>query len=411
MGQAAIATVRAKAPPVLKNLWRPEREAPITFASETVSGRRQVHGAGVPRFTIRVPDEASLKRFLDTDNYSAAMSFVRGEFDVDGDLLAAIRYHSRAQPNRLMALAFTFIARYAPTRLQTWVQTRTRAARNIQYHYDLSNDFYRQFLDRRMVYSCAYFRDPAWTLDRAQEAKLDHICRKLDLAPGERFLDIGSGWGALVRHAAGHYGVRATGCTLSEQQFDYAVTETERSGIGERVTFHKLDYRNFHERFDKIASVGMFEHVGRHRLRAYFRKVGELLEDGGLFLNHGIVRPQQVGDGPETLFLQRRVFPGGELAHLGDVIRAAEDAGFEVLDVENLRPHYALTCRRWVERLRERADTCARLVGEEAYRTWLLFLATSSVDFEQGSVDVHQMLLAKRHPAGPRRLSRDYMYK
>jgi len=391
--------------------WEPERDVSVAFALRTARGWKQVHGSGRPRFTLAGVDEMQLEKFLRADAYSLATAFLRGEFDIEGDLIAAVRFQLARRRRGLRDLAFAALARFAPSRLETWFQSRSRAARNIRFHYDRSNAFYRQFLDSRMVYSCGYFKDPGWPIEQAQEAKLDHICRKLELGPDERFLDIGSGWGALVIHAAERYGARATGCTLSRRQSEFAAEEVRRRGLEDRVRIVETDYRDLRGRFAKVASVGMFEHVGRHRLRGYFERVCGLLEDDGLFLNHGIMRPQRVSDGPETLFLQRRVFPGGELAHLSDVIREAENAGFEVLDVENLRPHYALTCRAWVERLRRNAAACVEAAGEETYRTWLLFLAASAASFEQGATDVYQLLLAKRHPPGPRRLTRDYMYR
>ena len=288
------------------------------------------------------------------------------------------------------------------------MQSRQRAAENIRYHYDRSNEFYKNFLDTRMVYSCAYFERPNLSLDEAQIAKLERICRKLDLRPGDRFLDIGCGWGALLVHAAEHYGVRATGCTLSRSQVEYTGEIARNRAHGAEIDVQEADFRDVDGRFDKIASVGMFEHVGRHRLRRYFRKVDDLLERDGLFLNHTIVRPEFVGESAQTLFLQRKVFPGGELAHLSDIIRVAELTGFEVLDVEDLRPHYALTCRAWVERLRRNANRCLETVDAEVYRTWLLYLAGSAVSFEDGLTSVCQILLAKRS-SPKRRLTRDYM--
>jgi cyclopropane-fatty-acyl-phospholipid synthase len=283
-----------------------------------------------------------------------------------------------------------------------------RAAQNIRYHYDRSNKFYKQFLDKRMVYSCAYFRTPETPLDDAQVAKLDHICRKLDLRRGDRFLDMGSGWGALLVHAAEHYGVQATGCTLSRSQAEYARDSASHRVTGEQVAVLEMDFRDVTGHFNKIASVGMLEHVGRHRLHNYFRKVHDLLGPKGIFLNHSILRPELVTDSAQTLFIQRRVFPGGELAHLSVVIRAAELAGFEVLDAEDLRPHYALTCRAWVERLQRNAGACLDAVDRETYRTWLLYLAGSAASFEGGLTSVCQLLLAKRNSPA-RRLTREYM--
>ncbi len=262
-----------------------------------------------------------------------------------------------------------------------------------------------------MVYSCAYFESPDQTLDHAQEAKLDLICRKLDLRAGERFLDIGCGWGALVTWAVEHYGARALGCTLSRRQHEAAVRLIGERGLSDRARVELCDYRDVEGRFAKMASVGMVEHVGRTRLVAYFKALAARLEDSGLLLNHGIVRPSTVREDATGTFLQQRVFPGGELASLEDTIAAAERAGLEVLDAENLRPHYALTCRAWVARLQANRDVCLSLVGRETYRTWLLYLAASAVGFMQGTTDVYQLLLAKRSAAQARHLTRRHMYQ
>lgn len=371
--------------------------SPTAYAVEFRDGRTQPHGDGPAAFTVTVADEAQWRWFLKADVYSAAMAFVRGEFDVRGDLVAAIRFFKdtaarRNWKHRLM----TALERVAPHRFESFFQTRARAARNIRFHYDRSNDFYTQFLDSRMQYSSAYFRDPAWSLEEAQLAKLDLICSKLALQPGERFLDIGCGWGGLLMHAAGRYGVNAVGCTLSRRQFEYATAAAAEKGLADRVVIRELDYRDLDGRFHKIASIGMFEHVGRRRLREYFRKIGSLLEEGGLFLNAGMTRPQFVKNNPETLFSQRKVFPGGELVPLGDVVREAENCGFDVLHIEDLRSHYALTARAWVRRLQQNRDACLRLVDGETYRIWLLYLSNFILNFERGLTGMYDVLMAKR---------------
>ncbi len=359
------------------------------------------------QFRVEFANDRVKRQALEGDLYSTALAYVRGEIDVAGDLFAAIRFFL-TRPRRGWRQAWhLLLARCGAWRVEATWQSRRRAVRNVQRHYDLSNDFYRQFLDRGMTYSCAYFQQPDWEIETAQEAKLRHILTKLDLHSGERFLDIGCGWGSLVERAA-RDGASATGCTLSRAQYELA--RERLAGFGRRVTVLEADYRDLAGPFDKIASVGMFEHVGRRRLHMYFRKVYDLLDERGLFLNHGLVRPQNLEEGAETLFLRRMVFPGTELPHQAEVLRTAEEAGFEVLDVENLRPHYALTCRAWVRRLLENREACVSHVGPETHRTWVLYLAACAVQFEMGRVCVCQTLLAKRSSPLPRRLSRDYMY-
>lgn len=368
------------------------------------------HGSDRPEFTFILRDREQYEWLQKADLYAAAIAFIRGEFDVEGDLISAVRFKKGASGSSLRDMLAAALARFAPQRIETWFQSRRRAASNIRFHYDRSNGFYRMFLDAKMVYSCAYFKDPHRTLDEAQTAKLDHICKKLDLNREDSFLDVGCGWGGLVLHAAEKYAARATGCTLSLQQEFFVFQKILERNLDQRVHIKECDYRELTGRFSKIASVGMFEHVGRKRLCQYFRKIFDLLDDDGLFLNHGIIRPEGSSDGPESLFLQRKVFPGGELATLGTVLQEAGRCGFEVLDVENLRPHYALTCRHWVGRLQANARDCLAQVDGETYRTWLLYLAGSAESFESGTTDLYQVLMAKRRSPKNRRLTRDYIY-
>jgi cyclopropane-fatty-acyl-phospholipid synthase len=348
------------------------------------------------------------------DAYSAGLAYVRGLIDVQGDLIEAVRYqlaHAGATWRRQWLDA---ACRWTPWRLMQGWPGRAATARNIRFHYDRSNEFYRQFLDSRLVYSCAYFKEPAGlqgedSLDQAQLSKLDHICRKLRVQKGDRFLDIGCGWGALVLHAAQCYGATASGCTLSIHQAEYAAERARQERLA-AASIHEMDYRDMTGEFDKIASVGMFEHVGRAHLETYFRKVYGLLTRDGLFLNHGITRPAGVPADAQSLFIARKVFPGSQLLHLDEVIRTAERVGFEVLDVENLRRHYALTCRAWVERLSAHRDTCLQAVDEETWRTWKLYLAGCTIAFEDGDLGLHQVLLSKKGASRPYPMTRDYMY-
>ncbi|MFO1150338.1 MAG: class I SAM-dependent methyltransferase [Alsobacter sp.] len=276
--------------------------------------------------------------------------------------------------------------------------------RNIAYHYDVSNAFYGLFLDPEMVYTCAYFQ-PDWhdDLARAQVDKLDMICRKLRLQPGDRFLDIGSGWGALVCHAALRYGVIATGVTLSEEQAALARAKAERLGVADRVTILLQDYRSLEARFDKIASIGMFEHVGIDNHRAYFAAVNRLLEPGGLYLHHAISRPAKGDDKSfrkmraEYRALTRYIFPGGELDHLGMSIANLERAKFEIHDVEGWRRHYARTTRLWWDNLNRNREAADAEVGPDKTRLWLLYLAGCSLAFERGAVGIFQTLAQKRN--------------
>ncbi len=346
------------------------------------------------RFTILGAAHRTIGPYLKADAYSAALAFIKGELAVEGDIFSAIRFFLSQRQLTLRTGWLALRARLAAALPQKWT-----AERNIQFHYDRSNAFYSLFLDSRMQYSAAHFENAQVSLDDAQAEKLDRICRNLQLQPHERFLDIGSGWGGLILWAAEHYGVVGHGCTLSTQQLEFANALIKNQRLQDRASVELRRYSDLTGTYDKVASVGMFEHVGRKHLPAYFRKVYSILREGGMFLNRGIVRPEGVSDGPETLFLQRNVFPGGQLVHLAEVVREGEQAGFEVLNVEEFRNHYALTCRCWVERLRANEQACQKLVGAASYRTWLLYLAASAVNFEAGVTGAAQVTFLKRGPA------------
>jgi len=340
----------------------------------------------------RIPSQKAQRM----DTYSLAMAYIREDISVDGDLFAAIRsFRDRPGPP-LRSIAIKAAAWLGRSGIGARLANRARAARDIQFHYDRSNDFYRLFLDSRMQYSEGHFTGPDCSLEEAQEAKLDRICRHLALRPGLRFLDIGCGWGGLLIHAAERFGVEATGCTLSREQRRLASALAERAGLGGHIEIREMDYRDLTGQYDRAASIGMFEHVGPKRMAAYFRKVYSLLAPDGLFLNRGIVRPERQSNNAETLFVQRHVFPGGGLTPLAAVVRHAELAGFEVVSLENLRHHYARTCRAWVANLSAHAGECRRLVGAAAWRTWLLYLAASAVNFEDGRIDCVEIVLRKK---------------
>ncbi|MED5620360.1 cyclopropane-fatty-acyl-phospholipid synthase family protein [Ideonella sp. BN130291] len=304
--------------------------------------------------------------------------------------------------------------------------TAEEDARQIQFHYDVSDDFYTLWLDPRRVYSCAYYRDPAMGLAQAQEAKLDLVCRKLLLREGERFLDIGAGWGGLLLWAAEHYGVRATGITLSKNQHAHVNRLIDERGLRGRVTMELMDYRHLPEDkpYDKIASIGMFEHVGLAQLPTYFAKIGRLLRPGGLLMNHGITaggtRNQKLGNGLGD-FIERYIFPGGELLHVSHVLRVMAESGLEMVDTENLRPHYARTLWAWSDNLESRLAHAREVVDERVLRAYRLYLAGSAMAFERGWIALHQMLASRPSgdvSAGALRgaqsaypFTRDYIYR
>ena len=273
---------------------------------------------------------------------------------------------------------------------------------NIQYHYDVSNAFYALFLDPQMVYSCGYFTDWGNDIASAQRDKLDMICRKLRLQPDDTFLDMGCGWGALVCHAAQHYGVRAHGVTLAENQYALAKEKVAKLGLENRVTIELKDYTRLDGSFDKIASIGMFEHVGLANHRTYFQTINRLLKQQGLYLHHAITRAAKAsGKGfrkkrPEAVALARYIFPGGELDHIGMTVANLEGNGFEVHDVEAWREHYARTCRLWHDRLLANREAAEREVGRDKTRLWLAYLAGVSIAFERNTARIFQTLASKR---------------
>jgi cyclopropane-fatty-acyl-phospholipid synthase len=284
--------------------------------------------------------------------------------------------------------------------------SKERDQEAIAYHYNLGSDFYRLFLDRRMVYSCGYFPTGQQDLDAAQEAKLEHTCRKLRLQPGERLLDIGCGWGGLIMYAAERFGVQALGITLSQPQAELANRRIAEAGLSDRCKALVLDYRDLASQgpFDKIVSVGMVEHVGRKKLPEYFQSAWKGLRPGGLFLNHGITAAgKDKGSGSlldrhlfqRGAFIRKYVFPDGELIPEGDMLGVAERTGFEVRDVESLREHYALTLRHWVRRLEAHREEALRLVDERTYRVWRLYMAGCSHAFTTARLSLHQALLSK----------------
>ena len=272
----------------------------------------------------------------------------------------------------------------------------------IQFHYDVSNDFYKLFLDPEMQYSCAYFKTPETSLAQAQLDKLEHTCRKLQLKPGERLMDIGSGWGGLICYAAKNFGVTAHGVTLSKEQFAHTEEKIKREGLEGKVTVELTDYMNVQGTFDKVVSVGMFEHIGLANVPAYFSKMNTLLRERGILLNHAITRRAKSSKKkfskvrPERKFMQKYIFPGFEMDHIGHSIEQMEIKGFEVKDVESLREHYAMTCEHWAKNLDCNKEKAIEYVGVEKYRLWVAYLAGVALGFADGNTNIYQTVAVKR---------------
>ncbi len=395
----------------VRTMNRVRAHAPIPARIELWNGRRFDLSAE-PTVTIGIPKPSALRYFISPDLNQLGEAFVEGYINVKGPL------HDIFSVAERLARATVDTTRESLHRIVPHTRERDRAA--IAHHYDVSNDFYALFLDRNRVYSCAYYRDESDSLETAQIQKLDHILRKLALKPGERLLDIGCGWGALILRAAQQYGAIATGVTLSRNQFEYARERIRAAGLQDRCDVQLLDYRDIPaaDTFDKITSVGMFEHVGLKNLPAYFAKIHSLLKDGGLVLNHGIttsdIHSGWMGLGAGE-FIDRYVFPEGELPHLSLVLKEMAAAGFEVTDAESLRRHYARTCDTWARTLAANHERAVQEAGEKRTRIWQIYLAGCAYGFAHGWMNVYQLLackagltLSENHHPLP--LTRDYMY-
>ena len=367
---------------------------------------------------VRLADEGVVAALIRKPKFDTALDlWVTGRIDlVNGTVIDAFatrpRQRTREFRKRLdkwqvfkVMRKFVFLPRGGPWPLEDFRKGKPISGNkdNIQYHYDLSNTFYSLFLDPQMVYSCAYFVEWSNDIAQAQRNKLEMICRKLRLQDGERFLDIGCGWGALVCHAAQNYGVQAHGVTLSQQQFDFAKAKVERLGLQDKVTLELRDYNTLDGQYDKIASIGMFEHVGIANHRTYFRTINRLLRARGLYLHHAITRRAKgqndqdfMKKSAEYVAMTKYIFPGGELDHIGMTAANLESSGFEVHDVDAWREHYARTTRLWHDRLLASREAAEREVGSVKTRLWLAYLAGVSIAFERNTLRIFQTLASKR---------------
>ena len=365
-----------------------------------------------PRFTIVLKHPGAVRAmFWPPRELTLSEAYIYDDFDIEGEVEAVFgladhflaRESSPSERFRRMRRLLALPSEHRPRVGRGRAQLRGRRAslerdrQAIAYHYDVSNEFFKLWLDPTMAYSCAVFESAAEDLDTAQLRKLDYVCRKLRLKPGERLLDIGCGWGALAVHAARHYGVEVIGVTLSSEQAKFCSTRIQEVGLADRCRVELRDYREVEERqsFDKLVSVGMYEHVARTALTGYFRQAWQLLKPGGVFLAHGIASSVAIPTRAGPTFFASYVFPDHDVVPISTVLAAAEQARFEVRDVESLREHYALTTRRWRERLEARHDDARRVTSESVYRVWRLMLAGAAHRFASGHASVYQTLLAK----------------
>jgi cyclopropane-fatty-acyl-phospholipid synthase len=362
-----------------------------------------------PRVTIRVPSRSAVRYLLSPSLYNLGSAYVEGAIEVSGraaDMIAVVNALAKTslKPHGVFGRA-----------MRSFVHTREKDAEAIRYHYDVSNEFYRAWLDPGMVYSCAYFETGEEDLATAQLKKIDHILAKIDLQPGQSLLDIGCGWGALVIRAAQRFGARCVGVTLSENQAQLAREQVERAGLQHLVEIRLQDYRDVTGQFDRITSVGMFEHVGVQHLPEYFSRINALLAPGGVVMNHGLTttdvdsRGTPYGGGE---FIDRYVFPHGELAHLSTVIRTMQQGGLEVRDVENLRRHYARTCSIWTDNFEANAERIQQLTDPKRFRIWHVYLAGCTYAFNHDWISLYQIVCCKAGQE-PSALpwSRRYMYE
>ena len=364
-----------------------------------------------PRFTLVLKHAGALRAMvLSPSELKLGEAYIYDDFDIEGDIEATFEladYLLEQQRSlgtkfelakRLQKLPANDRPHIGPHSIKLWgsVHSKDRDRQAVTYHYDVPAEFYALWLDQRMVYSCAYFATPEEDLDSAQQRKLDYICKKLRLRRGERLLDIGCGWGGLIMHAAAHYGVEAVGITMSVPQGELARQRLRVSGLSDRCRVEVSDYRDIDhdQQYDKIVSVGMFEHVGEAFLPEYFNRAYELLRPGGVFMNHGIAYSATYRRrGPS--FTDRYVFPDSEMVPINTTLRAAELSGFEVRDLESLREHYAITLHNWVQRLEAHAEEARRITDDTTYRIWRLYMAGAAHGFRSGRLNVYQTLLAK----------------
>jgi len=369
-------------------------------------------GPADARSTVVLQHPGSLRAaFLPPSDLVAGEAYIYDDIDFEGDLIELLHWGAeidalRSNPLRIAQAANLLRRLPGENRRKEAVRPAQKGRRHsknrdssaVRYHYDTGNEFFALFLDPELVYSCAYFLDADEPLGEAQRRKLDLVCRKLQLRPGQRLLDVGCGWGSLVRYAAANFGVTAVGVTLSPEQAAEAERRVREDGLEQQVTIKVSDYRDVGGEFDAIASIGMFEHVGADQLLTYFGHLHDLLTPGGVLMNHGITNRSRPGRFSRTRpsFVNTYVFPDGEMTPIETSVAAAEKAGFEARDIESLRSNYALTLRHWVANLERNRDAAVAAAGEVTYRIWRMYMAGSAVAFERSAISVYQAIYSKK---------------
>ncbi|MDD1003229.1 C17 cyclopropane fatty acid synthase CfaB [Pseudomonas sp. TNT2022 ID642] len=391
----------AQLPPALQNLQLPLRLR--------LWDGHEFNLGPAPSVTIVVKDPRMVTQFTHPSLDALGAAFVEGKLELEGSISEVIRVCDE--------LSNALLGEDEDSNPVRSVHDKETDAKAISYHYDLSNAFYQLWLDSDMAYSCAYFETGSETLEQAQQAKFRHLCRKLRLQPGDYLLDVGCGWGGLARYAAREFGAKVFGITLSKEQLELARERVTAEGLEDQIELQLLDYRDLPQdgRFDKVVSVGMFEHVGHANLAEYCKTLFGAVKEGGLVMNHGITakhtdgRPVGRGAGE---FIEKYVFPNGELPHLAMISAEISEAGLEIVDVESLRLHYARTLDHWSERLEDNLEAAGKLVPDQALRIWRLYLAGCAYAFARGWINLHQILAVKVHPDGSHELpwTRDDIY-
>ncbi len=377
----------------------------ISFEIQYWDGEKHRFGEGDPQTILRFNSEQAIKRIFSGGYLGFGEAYMDGDVDIEGDLQQLLRFGFDP--------AFENLKISLPTKLRiAWnflvtQDTLRRTAKNIQHHYDLGNDFYKLWLDDSMTYSCAYFRHETDSLEQAQEQKYEHICRKLQLKEGDTLVDVGCGWGGMMFYAVRHYGVKATGCTLSKQQYAYIQNKIKEENLQDKITVLLDDYRNLTGRYDKFVSIGMFEHVGKKYIPTFFDRVKKLLKPKGIGLLHTIGKDGFSYPDPWTT---KYIFPGGYIPIIDEILRHMGKRKLHFVDVENLRLHYSLTLDEWARRYEHHVEEVRRMFDERFVRMWRLFLNGSSVGFRYGNTRLFQITFTNGlNNAYP--LTREFLYK